>query len=137
MFEGWPPAIPPPSEVDPGLLLLLLRDDVAPAAERHGVRLVTEAFVDLDYDADGELIIEAVKSARDPEEVASRALRLVREGKLTKTDGGDLEVDVSTFCLHGDAPNAVDVARAVRARLEEEGIAIRPLSEVVGERAAG
>jgi lactam utilization protein B len=69
--------------------------------------------------------------------VRSRALRLVREGKLTKTDGGDLEVDVSTFCLHGDAPNAVDVARAVRARLEEAGIAIRPLSELVEERAAG
>jgi 5-oxoprolinase (ATP-hydrolysing) subunit A len=125
------------AEVDPGLLLLLLRDDAAPAVERHGVRLITEAFVDLDYDADGELIIEAVKSARDPEEVADRAVRLVREGKLTKTDGGDLEVDVATFCLHGDAPNAVDVARAVRARLEGEGISIRPLSELVGARAAG
>jgi 5-oxoprolinase (ATP-hydrolysing) subunit A len=101
------------------------------------VRLVTEAFVDLDYHADGELIIEAVKSARDPDEVAGRALRLVREGKLTKTEGGDLEVDVSTFCLHGDAPNAVDVARVVRNRLDKEGISVRPLAELVGERAAG
>jgi 5-oxoprolinase (ATP-hydrolysing) subunit A len=121
------------AEVDPELLLLLLRDDVSEAAARHGVRLVTEAFVDLDYDADGELIIEAVKTARDPEEVAERAVRLVREGKLTKTDGSDFDVDVSTFCLHGDAPNAVDVARTVRERLQAEGIAVRPLVELVTE----
>jgi UPF0271 protein len=121
------------AEVDPDLLLLLLREDALTGPARHGVRVVGEAFVDLDYDADGELIIEAVKTARDPEQVAARALRLVREGKLTKIDGSDIEVDVPTFCLHGDAPNAVDVARAVRRRLEGEGIAVRPLAELVGQ----
>jgi 5-oxoprolinase (ATP-hydrolysing) subunit A len=124
------------AEVDPELLLLLMRDDVVRGAARHGVRIVAEAFVDLDYDADGGLIIEAVKTARDPEQVAARALRLVRERKITKIDGSDMEVDVPTFCLHGDAPNAVDVARAVRRRLEAEGIAIRPLADVLGEPAA-
>jgi 5-oxoprolinase (ATP-hydrolysing) subunit A len=124
------------AEVDPELLLLLMRDDVVRGAARHGVRIVAEAFVDLDYDADGGLIIEAVKTARDPEQVAARALRLVRERKITKIDGSDLEVDVPTFCLHGDAPNAVDVARGVRRRLEAEGIAIRPLADVLGEPAA-
>jgi 5-oxoprolinase (ATP-hydrolysing) subunit A len=124
------------AEVDPDLLLLLLREDVLRGPARHGVRVVAEAFVDLDYDADGELIIEAVKTARDPEQVAARALRLVRERKLTKIDGSDFEVDVPTLCLHGDAPNAVDVARAVRRRLEDEGIAIRPLGELLGEPAA-
>jgi UPF0271 protein len=123
------------AEVDPDLLLLLLREDALRGPARHGVRVVGEAFVDLDYDADGELIIEAVKTARDPEQVAARALRLVREGKLTKIDGSDFEVDVPTLCLHGDAPNAVDVARAVRRRLEDEGIAIRPLAELLGEPA--
>ena len=109
-----------------------MREDVLRGAARHGVQIVAEAFVDLDYDADGELIIEAVKSARDPEQVSARALRLVREGKLTKIDGSDFDVDVPTFCLHGDAPNAVEVARAVRQRLEDEGIAVRPLAEVLG-----
>lgn len=123
------------AEVDPELPLLLMRDDVAEAAATHGVQVVSEAFVDLDYDADGELIIEPVKSARDPEEVADRALRLVREHKLRRTDGSDFEVDVRTFCLHGDAPNAVEVARVVRERLDAEGIAVRPLSELTGRGA--
>jgi 5-oxoprolinase (ATP-hydrolysing) subunit A len=123
------------AEVDPDLLLLQMHEDVLRGPARHGVQVVGEAFVDLDYDADGELIIEPVKTARDPEQVAARALRLVRERKLTKIDGSDFDIDVPTFCLHGDAPNAVEVARAVKRRLEAEDIAITPLAELLGETA--
>ena len=119
-------------EVDSQLVLLALRDDHAAAVERHGVRLVTESFVDLDYDADGNLIIEAVKQAWDPEKVAERAVRVARERKVAKTDGSDLEVDSPTICLHGDAPNALDVARTVKERLDGEGIAVKPLAELLG-----
>lgn len=119
------------AEVDPGLVLLALRDDHRAAVERHGVRLVTESFVDLDYDADGNLIIEAVKQAWDPDKVAERAVRVARERKVAKTDGSDLEVDSPTICLHGDAPNALDVVRAVKERLEAEGIAVRRLAELL------
>jgi UPF0271 protein len=120
------------AEVDPQLVLLALRDDHAAAVERHGVRLVTEAFVDLDYDADGNLVIEAVKEAWDPEKVAERAVRFARERKVAKLDGSDLEVDSLTICLHGDAPNALDVARRVKERLDGEGIAVKPLAELLG-----
>jgi 5-oxoprolinase (ATP-hydrolysing) subunit A len=119
------------AEVDPQLVLLALRDDHASAVERHGVRLVTEAFVDLDYDPDGNLLIEAVKQASDPDEVAERAVRVARERKVPTTAGTDLHVDSPTICLHGDAPNALDVARAVKERLDREGIAVKPLAELL------
>jgi 5-oxoprolinase (ATP-hydrolysing) subunit A len=119
------------AEVDSQLVLLALRDDHAAAVERHGVRLVTEAFVDLDYDADGNLLIEPVKQARDPDQVAERALRVARERKVPTTAGTDLEVDSPTICLHGDAPNAPDVARAVKERLDGERIAVKPLAELL------
>jgi 5-oxoprolinase (ATP-hydrolysing) subunit A len=119
------------AEVDPELVLLALRNDHAEAVERHGVRLVTESFVDLDYDADGNLLIEAVKQARDPERVADRAVRVARERKVPTTAGTDIEVDSPTICLHGDAPNAVDVARAVKERFDREGIAVKPLAELL------
>lgn len=120
------------AEVDDKLVLLALHDTFAAAVEKHGVRLVTEAFVDLDYDADGNLVIEAVKQAWDPEKVAERAVRVARERKVAKTDGSDLEVDSPTICLHGDAPNALDVARTVKERLDGEGIAVKPLAELLG-----
>jgi 5-oxoprolinase (ATP-hydrolysing) subunit A len=119
------------AEVDPELVFLQLHDDHAAAVEKHGVRLVTESFADLDYDAEGNLIIEAVKQAWDPDKVAERAVRVARERKVAKADGSDLEVDSPTICLHGDAPNALDVVRAVKERLEGEGIAVKPLAELL------
>jgi UPF0271 protein len=119
------------AEVDRDLLLLLLTDDVAGAVEEHGVRLVTEAFPDLEYRHDGTLVIEAVKQAWDPDRVATRTLRLVREQAIDTQDGGDLRVHAPTICLHGDAPNATEVARTVHERLEEEGVEVAPLRRVL------
>ncbi|MEP6462394.1 MAG: 5-oxoprolinase subunit PxpA [Frankiaceae bacterium] len=123
------------AEVDRTLLLLLLTDEVAPAVAECGVRLVPEAFVDLDYTADGHLVIEPVKVAWDPERVASRAVRLALEHRIETTDGTDLQVTASTMCLHGDAPNATDVARTVRRRLDDAGVQVTALRRIVEQGA--
>jgi UPF0271 protein len=115
--------------VTPGIPLLLLNDNPREAVEAHGVDLVTEAFPDLDYQPDGQLIIERVKVSRDPALVAERAVRLVREGVLEAIDGSLIESRAPTACIHGDAPNAVEVARTVRERLDAEGIAVRPVPQ--------
>ena len=116
------------ADIDRDLLLLLLTAEVAPAVEAHGVRLVREAFVDLDYQPNGTLIIEAVKSARDPEQVAERAIRLAYERRIVAVDGTELVIDAPTICIHGDAPNAVEIARTVNQRLHEAGVQIAPLA---------
>jgi 5-oxoprolinase (ATP-hydrolysing) subunit A len=123
------------AEVDPGMLLLLLTDDTRTAVEEHGVRLATEAFPDLDYNPDGSLIIEGVKQAWDPDRVATRALRVAKEGRIDSSDGGDLEVQARSICIHGDSPNAVAVARRVRERLEEAGVRIVALREILDSKA--
>lgn len=122
------------ADVDPDLILLLLNDHFRDLAQGYGVRLVNEAFVDLHYDRDGNLILERVKHAWDPTLVGERAARFVKEQRIRTVDGGDIESDAPTFCLHGDAPNAVDVARTVRERLDHEGITIAPLREVLRQR---
>lgn len=112
---------------DPSLFLMLLAGPGADAAEAAGARGAREAFIDLDYDADGGLIIERVAKLRDPSEVAQRAIRVVREGKLAKIDGSDMDVKVSTLCLHGDRANSAEVARVVKETLKANGIAVAPL----------
>ena len=89
-----------------------------------------EGYVDLDYDANGKLVIERVKQVRDPEAMGERAVRLVRDGKVATIDGGELELQVESICVHGDAPNAPAIARAIRARLEEAGVEFAPLAEL-------
>jgi UPF0271 protein len=120
--------------IDPGLTLLLLTREQEDAVAAHGVRLVEEAFVDLEYDASGHLVLERTKRAWDPDRVAERALRLVQEGRIETVGGVDLEVRAPTVCLHGDAPNAVEVARRVRESLEAAGVAVRPLNQILASR---
>ena len=111
---------------DPTLFLVLLAGPGADAAESAGARVAREAFIDLDYD-DGGLIIERVPRPRDPAVVAQRAVRVVKEGKLSKLDGRDMDVAVSTLCLHGDRANSAEVARVVKETLKANGIALEPL----------
>ncbi len=112
---------------DPAMFLVLLAGRGADAAEAAGARVAREAFIDLDYD-DGGLIIERVPRPRDPAVVAERAVRVVKEGKLTKLDGRDMDVAVSTLCLHGDRVNSADVARVVKETLLANGIAVQALA---------
>jgi UPF0271 protein len=94
---------------------LLMPPELGPAAEAAGVRFVPEGYVDLDYDADGRLILERVKEPRDPAQTARRAVAFAEEGR------------VQSICIHGDGPNAVELAAAVRAALAEAGVDVRPL----------
>jgi UPF0271 protein len=118
-------------EADPELVLVLMNEQALSVASASGLAVAPEAFPDLDYDADGSLILERAKQPRDPAVVAERVLRVVRESKLRAVDGTDLELSARTFCIHGDSPNAVEVARGVRERLAAEGVAVEPLRAAV------
>jgi UPF0271 protein len=116
------------ASIDPSLALLLLDDSAADAVAAHGVTLVPESFLDLDYRPDGSLVIERVKAAWDPQKVADRAVRLVRESVVEAMDGSLVQVPNATACIHGDAPNSPEIARAVRERLDAEGIEVAPVN---------
>ena len=103
---------------------------VGPAAAAAGVPFVPEGYVDLDYDANGKLVLERVKQLRDPGEMGERALRLAREGTVPTIDGGELELQAESICVHGDAPNAPAIAQAIRQALEGAGIELAPLAEL-------
>ena len=117
--------------VGPGMMLLLLNDHTADAVAEHRIRLVTEAFVDLNYHPDGSLAIEPLKQAWDPERVAERTLRLVRDRVIDAEDGSELQTDAPTICIHGDGPNAVEIAATVKRRLLDADVRLAPLVETL------
>jgi UPF0271 protein len=117
-------------------VILLMPPSVAPAAAAAQVPFVPEGYVDLDYDAEGKLVIERVKQVRDPRAVGERAVQLIRDGTVPTIGGGQLELRVQSICVHGDAPNAVDIARAIRAALSGEGFELTPLAELVAATVA-
>jgi UPF0271 protein len=111
-------------------VILLMPPVVAEAATLAGVPFVPEGYVDLDYDATGKLVLERVKQLRDPQEMGERAVRLVREGNVRTIDGGALQLRVRSICVHGDAPNASEIARAIRQALHDAGIELAPLADL-------
>ena len=113
-------------------VVLLMPSQVGSAAAAARVPFVPEGYVDLDYDADGKLLIERVKQVRDPEATAERAVRLVRERKVPTLDGGELELEAESICVHGDAPNAPAIASAIRRALADAGVEVVPLAELAG-----
>lgn len=118
------------AELDPELVLLLTGEPVRDAAKAVGIRFVPEGYVDLDYAADGSLILERAKKPRDPHETAARAVRLIRDGKVRTAAGTDLDLPVRSICVHGDAPNAPDIARAIREALRAAEIRVVPLASL-------
>jgi UPF0271 protein len=83
----------------------------------RGLGFVPEFYADLDYAADGSLIITREHEAVDPAAAAARCLRAVREGKVKSVDGNDVPMRAEAICVHSDTPGAVEVARAVREAL--------------------
>jgi UPF0271 protein len=103
----------------PGSALLALADAL-------GMESVPEAFADRAYRADGTLLPRTEPGAvvADPAAVASRAVAIAIERKVTTVDGTLVEVEARSICIHGDTPGAVELARAVREALESAAVAI-------------
>lgn len=97
-------------------------------AARLGLHTVAEAFADRAYRPDGRLVSRREPGAvlHDPAAVAQRVATMVSSGILTATDGTQIPVSVESVCVHGDSPGAVQIASAVRDRLEAAGVDIRP-----------
>jgi UPF0271 protein len=119
--------------VDDSLILILSAGAAADAAQRAGARIAREAFVDLDYDEDGRLLLEPIKQARDPDVVSERAVA-VAQGSLTTVSASKRAVDADTICLHGDGPNVIALAQAVRSAFRSNGISVMRLRDVLSAR---
>jgi UPF0271 protein len=100
---------------------------LAEAGRKHELTVVAEVFADRNYLNDGSLVSRTRRDAllHDPEAAAARVVRMLGEGKVQTVDGSDIAVRAETVCLHGDTPDAVKFARALREQLEKEGVAIR------------
>jgi len=115
---------------DPNLVFVgLAGSEMIRAARRHGIRAAEEAFADRAYQADGSLVPRGTPGAliEAPDEVARRAVRLVREGKVTAIDGAEVSLRADTICVHGDTAGAPELVRALRTALAREGVELRSL----------
>jgi len=97
-----------------------------------GLKVAREIYADRAYTDAGQLVERSNPGAvlHDAEEAAARVLAMVSEGAIITSSGKRLAAQIESICVHGDSPNAVAMAKAVRSRLEDAGIGLAPFAPV-------
>ncbi|MRH86322.1 5-oxoprolinase subunit PxpA [Nocardia sp. SYP-A9097] len=99
------------------------------AARAAGTPFLGEGFADRAYTPEGLLAPRGLPGAvLAPDEAVAQALSIARSGKATTVDGGTVAVSAASICVHGDSPAAVEMARRIRAALDEAAIPVRPFT---------
>lgn len=115
--------------VDPRLAFLAVAGtQLEKAGAAEGLAVAREIYADRAYTDEGFLVDRSTPGAvlHDPDEVAERVLAMVEAGAVIAVSGKRAPVGVDSICVHGDTPNAVAMAKAVRGRLEAAGVALAP-----------
>lgn len=114
--------------VDPNLYLVCLgKSNMVEAARHVGMKFVEEAFADRAYTEQGTLVPRKQEGSvvHDVEQVAKRVLKMVKEHSVVSIEGAVVPISHQTVCVHGDTPGAVAMIKAIRTRLEGEGVTIK------------
>lgn len=113
--------------VDPALPVMVLpNSEIERVARAAGLRTVAEAFADRAYNPDGTLVARSKPGAvlHSVGDVTEQVLRLAVDRQVRAIDGTLISIEAESICLHGDTPDAVTLAAAVRAALEDAGTTI-------------
>ncbi len=114
--------------VDPGLTLLAIAfSQQSRAGKDVGLRVAHEIFADRAYTHEGRLQSrkEAGAVITDATTAIARVRAMLRAGALITADGAELPTPIDSICVHGDTPHAVEMAKALRAALEADGLRLR------------
>jgi 5-oxoprolinase (ATP-hydrolysing) subunit A len=114
--------------INSGLFMVCLSNSaMVDAAKATGTKYVEEIFADRAYTSHGLLVARSQEGAviHDPDKVAERALRMVRDKIIVAIDGTEFTVKAQTICVHCDTPGAVKMVRSIRQRLEQENISFQ------------
>jgi UPF0271 protein len=112
------------ARIDPQLRLYGLAGSCSIDAARDlGLSAVGEAFAERRYDRHGRLcprdrpgaVIERVEDAMQ------QVRTLLERGVVIADDSSAVPIDAATLCLHGDRPDVLEFARALRATVEASG----------------
>ena len=68
---------------------------------------------------------------KDPEAIARRAVTMAAKKGIESVNGRWIDMEVDTLCIHGDNAESIIAAARIRALMDEEGIAVEPLSRLV------
>jgi UPF0271 protein len=117
------------SAVDSKLVLFAMAGSrITKMASSAGLQVAQEAFIDRAYNPDGSLVPRTMAGAVVQNETLAvhRALQMVKERTVRATDGRLVKFrELHTLCVHGDTPNAPEIAKAVKSALLNADVRVK------------
>jgi 5-oxoprolinase (ATP-hydrolysing) subunit A len=99
------------------------------AVAAEGIEIVPEIYPDLSYEPDGKLVVERHKLRTDIAFAKRQVTQFIEEGTVAANDGTPIAFpEARSACIHGDGPNAVEVAEAVWAAAEAAGCEVKAVT---------
>jgi len=80
-------------------------------AQKHGIKIVYEAFADRNYNDDLSLVSRALPRAiiTDIEEILAHVKRMFKQSKVKTIRNNLKEIRAETFCVHGDNKRVIEI----------------------------
>jgi 5-oxoprolinase (ATP-hydrolysing) subunit A len=119
--------------LDPAMILLAPAHSIlAKAAEDADQPVRYEVFADRTYLDDGQLVPRSCEGAviHDSQDCVEHVLRMLKAKAIVTTNGLHLPCRIDSICVHGDGPEAVATAQAIRLALEAVGYSLEPLCDL-------
>jgi len=114
------------SFVEPVKLYVPYQSVIANLAIENNIPIVYEAFADRNYNEDLSLVSRKDTNAliSKKEDVFEHVLRMIKSQNVKAINGVEVPVKASTFCVHGDTKNALEILDYLNSKLPLSGIKI-------------
>lgn len=116
--------------LNPEIVLFgLANSELIHAGNKLGLKTANEVFADRTYQSDGTLTARSKPNAliHHADEAITQAIKMVKEQRLTATDGTNIAVKADTICIHGDGADALHFVQKMRAAFTANQITIQSL----------
>lgn len=100
---------------------------LAKLAMAEHIPVTFEAFADRNYNIDGSLVSRKEENAiiTSKQAVVDHVYKMIKDKKVICKNGAEIELNASTFCIHSDTKNAVEITHFLVEKLSENNIIIR------------
>lgn len=108
------------------LVLFAAEGSVISRLAQGKLKVRFEAFADRNYSEDGSLVSRKNPGAliTQKEQVLEHLFSMISEEKITTQKGQKINTFASTFCIHGDTPNSVEILQYLHRELPSRNIEI-------------
>lgn len=121
-------------EIDPTLIFVGLANSLMiEAANEMHLTSASEVFADRAYTNEGFLLPRNRDGAviHDPEICKKRVLKMIKHSVVNSIDGIEIPIQADSVCIHGDNPQALELAKSIHNYLLDNGVQIRPMNKII------